>query len=87
MKTACVLAKYRGLYRHRSILEDETGPRVKNPHESTRGPTNGPRIRRFCRGSAAKPGSYLPGFGAGIHLGSSSFLVYSISGVFVRIFV
>ena len=30
MKTACALAKYRAIYRHRKSLEDEAGPRVKN---------------------------------------------------------
>ena len=30
MKTARALVKYRGLYRHRNILDDETGPRVEN---------------------------------------------------------
>ena len=29
-KTACVLAKYRGIYRHRKSLEDETRSRVEN---------------------------------------------------------
>jgi len=43
MKTALVLAKYRGIYWQRYLLEDETGPRVKNRCVAP----------SYCRGNAA----------------------------------
>ena len=77
MKTARVLAKYRAIYRHRKIPEDETGSRVENRRVA---PPLG-------RGSAAIPGTNVPSFGAWLHLASRSFLVYPNSGIFARIFV
>jgi len=58
------------------LLEDETGPRVKNRRV---GPPH-------CRGSAAIPGTKVPGFGEKLPLASRTFLVYPNSGIFARIF-
>ena len=77
IKNCLILDLYRGIYRQIQLLEDETGPSVENrrvapPH---------------CRGSAAIPGTKVPGFGAGMPDASRSFLVYPNSGNFARIFV